>query len=108
MSALLRFLLVMLFAVSLAFSSTAAGAHRVTYQGDARIAAASDLSQPPCSGTCEHGSAICVQLCLAQSASLTSESFEIKPMASISSRVLEASLLLTGLASPPQLLPPIA
>lgn len=108
MTALLRFVLVLLFAVFLASASAAAEAHGAPYPADTRVTLTSELSPRICSGTCEHGAAICVQLCLANLAGPLSGGPELVPAVLKSAQVPQADLLLAGLVLSPRLLPPIS
>lgn len=108
MTAVLRFVLLMLFAVSLASASAAAQGHGVPAQGDTAITSTSEWSRIECNGTCQHGSAACVQLCAANLASLASEGFDLPSLISKSQHRVAADLLLRGLAPAPQHSPPIA
>lgn len=108
MTALLRFVLVLLFAMFLASASAATEAHGAPYQADTKVTLASELSPRVCSGTCEHGTAICVQLCLANLAGPVSGDLELVPAVLKSAQVPKADLLLAGLVLSPRLLPPIA
>ncbi|MBN9308356.1 MAG: hypothetical protein J0I99_16065 [Devosia sp.] len=107
MTAVLRFVLVMLFAVFLASASAAAQAHGASSPADTAITSTSEWSRIECNGACQHGSATCVQLCLANLASLASESFGLPFTITKSRHGATADLLLPGLAPAPQHSPPI-
>lgn len=108
MSALLRFVLIALLAAILAYASAAVASHGVSNEVRQDTSVAAEQVRPDCGSACLHGSAICVDICVATFAGLPSGAVEYGFALLRSSHETRSAVLLTGLVSSPQLLPPIA